>query len=813
MKNETVAADGSRAAVLEADPSVSHWYAALHVAGPLDPASLRTAWRTAVSRVLGAGAGAGTTVHFTDRTAPPLPAPGGPVVCLHAVRLAAEEHGLLPAARRDAVDGGDFARLLDALAAGYGAAAGTPPDTDPLRSAAPGNAVRFDWGAGIRRRAAALAAVHGTVPAAVVLAAFRALLHRHRGDHGDISFRELLDQWPLPPSAAGLALRSVTAYGAEETPGGLHLELDGHPSSVGGALRYGVPHDARSAECLLEQAHVLLDAALDDPCLTIGRLPLETPDRLLAALRDADRLLPPGSGPRPVHLLVGGDAGDDAPAVEWDGRAVGYGALRDRADRIARHLLSRGARDGATVAVRMPPGDLRVAVLIAVMASGARLLWLGTGAAGERNRAMLRELRPVCMVLDGDGDGDELAGWYVRELGGRLLDAARARRTAAPADAPAPAAARPDRHAYVAFTSGSTGRPKGIPQTHAALAQFAQWLGRQFAMGPGARVAQWVAPEHDPALCEVFATLVAGGTLCPVPDRVRANPDRLVPWLAQQRITHIQTVPSFARDLLTAVADGAERPGSLRHVLLMGEALRGDLVNDLRDAFPGVRVANLYGPTETIAATWHEAEGTERGTVPIGRPIPGRQVLVLDGDDRPCPAGVTGEIVIHSPYVTDGYLGTADRSAFRPVEALPGTEPGARADAGWYRTGDLARRRWDGALEFRGRKDFQVKVFGNRVELTEIEAALASHPSVHECAVVPQANESGLVTRLTVYVVPHRGADGTGRAAAREWRAHLRRHFGPLTLPATFREVPDRLPRNAAGKIDRSRLPGAARPD
>ncbi|MCY0942943.1 AMP-binding protein [Streptomyces antarcticus] len=515
----------------------------------------------------------------------------------------------------------------------------------------------------------------------------------------------------------------------------------------------------------------------------------------------AEPLPAPGYDGLPVHVLAARHAVTAGPAVVWAGETTDYAELDALGSRLAGALVAAGVAPGDAVAVRMAPGARRVAALLGVLASGARLLWLAPGPAGERGRAMLDVLRPVCMVTDGATDGDDLVSWYRTELGGRVLDAGG---PADPAGIGQTPAIGPRDGAYVAFTSGSTGTPKGIPQSHDALAQFAHWMGRQFGMGPGARVAQWVSPEHDPALAEVCATLVAGGTLFPVSDAVRTNPDALVPWLAEHRITHIQTVPSFARDLLEVITDTAagQRLGALSHVLLMGEALRAELVGGLTTALPSVRVFNLYGPTETVAATWHEVTDVTAGPVPIGRAIPGRQVLVLDGDDLTCPVGVTGGVVVRSRYVTPGYLGSTDRSAFRPVERLDTPD----GDAGWYRTGDLARRLADGTLEFRGRADFQIKLSGNRVELTEIEASLASHDSVLECAVVPRTDRPGPIRQLAVHVVPKRGTDGLPLGAAPQWRAHLRRHFGALNIPATFHEVSGRLPRNAAGKVDRARL-------
>jgi amino acid adenylation domain-containing protein len=414
--------------------------------------------------------------------------------------------------------------------------------------------------------------------------------------------------------------------------------------------------------------------------------------------------------------------------------------------------------------------------------------------AGERGRAILDGVRPAA-VLTG-GTDDALSAWYAERTGVPVLDV-----TALPEAEPADHAVSPDGWAYIAHTSGSTGRPKGVPQTHAALAQFSAWFATEFGLAPGVRVAQWVAPEHDPALCETFATLVAGAQLCPVPEAVRAHPGRLLDWLAAERIDVLQIVPSFARELLREAARRPRTPLTLRRLLLMGEAVPEELVRGLHAAAPGLEVANLYGPTETVAATWHRIPRPSHGPVPIGRPIPGRDVLVLDESDRECPPGAVGELVIRSPYVTPGYLGggDGDHPAFR---AVPGRGAGP-----WYRTGDLGRRRPDGLLEFHGRRDQQVKIQGHRLELAEVEAALLGDASVAECAVLAAPGADGIVNRLVAYVVPQH------ESRPARWRARVRQRFGDVLVPMTFRIVPDALPRTETGKVDARRLVALDRPE
>ncbi|WP_326821765.1 non-ribosomal peptide synthetase [Streptosporangium sp. NBC_01756] len=599
------------------------------------------------------------------------------------------------------------------------------------------------------------------------------------------------------PTGAGAALADLT------------LTVDADGSAATGTLEYRADaFEAASARLILEQLRTLLTAALTDPDLPVHALPLESRERLSAAIRDADRVADGPAGPEPVNALVHrvAERAPDAPALSFGGTRVSYAELRAHAAQITAALTEvagggHSAVSGKPVVVRMPTGPRQIAAVLGVLDTGAHLVCLGADEMGERGRTMLADVRPACLVIDGSSGPDALAQWYADELDGRVVDVAA---PPAPATAPTLVRGTPEGRAYVAHTSGSTGRPKGIPHSHATLAQFVTWFAGEFRIGPGARVAQWAAPGYDASLCEAFAALVAGATLCPVPDRIRANPEKIVDWLATERITHFQTVPSFAREILRVVGDRAGAPEHLDHLLLAGEALPGELADGLRAALPSVRLINLYGPTELILATWHEVADEVRGVMPVGRSIPGRQVLVLDDQDRPCPAGVTGDIVIRSPHTTPGYLGPAagDRAPFRPIADTGGWGIGGAC----YRTGDLGRRRFDGTLEFRGRKDLQVKFNGIRLELGDIEAALTAHDSVAECAVVAVTDANRMVTRLVAYVVPVRGPDGTAAGTATDWRAALRARFGKAMPPITFRTLIG-LPRNIGGKIDRRRLP------
>ncbi|MEU5716233.1 AMP-binding protein [Streptomyces sp. NPDC020403] len=682
---------------------------------------------------------------------------------------------------------------------------------------------RFD---DVLARGTALAAeamARRTVPLARVLGALPLVRDARRVPLGDVVF-DYQDR-PRPAlTIPGTAVEPCPEHHGP-APADLLLHIDDSGRGPATTLLYDADqYEPETARMILRQFRTLLRHAARAPHTTVGELALDSPGETARAADENDRRADDGAPGHTVVDAISRHASQDPDAVAVDGPdgTLTYRALHTTATQIAHDLRAAGVRAGDPVAVRLPVGVRQYAALLGVLSAGAHLCWFGTADNGDRGRAVLDALKPVAMLVapaptapphTAAPGPDPLLDRYRTTTGAPIVTVGEpgpAPQASTPSPPPPPSLT--DR-AYVAFTSGTTGIPKGIAHTHAALAQFTAWMAAEFGLGPGVRVAQWVAAEHDPALAETFAALGSGATLCPVPEKIRANPERLLDWLATERIGVLQTVPSFARELLRVLTERrtADRLGTLTTLLLMGEALPGELADGLLTALPLLRLANLYGPTETVAATWHPvhrrpAHTTRAPTgppakpstapVPIGRPIPGRGVLVVDASDRLCPAGVTGELVITGPYVADGYLADPHHTAFTPLPSL---------DAPCYRTGDLARRRPDNTLEYRGRKDSQIKLYGSRLELTDVEAALAGHPTVADCAVVAGADRDGLAARLVICVVPRTSPDGTPQGSPGEWRTHLRRRFGRSLLPALYRTL-DRLPRTVTGKVDRPQL-------
>ncbi|HEX6039348.1 non-ribosomal peptide synthetase [Longimicrobium sp.] len=374
-----------------------------------------------------------------------------------------------------------------------------------------------------------------------------------------------------------------------------------------------------------------------------------------------------------------------------------------------------------------------------------------------------------------------------------------------PAERPADAdAAGTERLAYVIYTSGSTGRPKGAMNAHRGVVNRIAWMQDAFGLSPDDAVLQKTPFSFDVSVWEFFWPLAVGARLVMAPPGAHRDPVALNELIRREGITLLHFVPSMLRAWL----DGADASActSLRAVMSSGEALPADLVTRFFGALPSGQLHNLYGPTEAAVDVTHWPCTPEvRGGVPIGRPIANTRMYVLDARGAPVPVGMPGELWIAGVQVGRGYWRRPGLTAERFVPDPFAPEPGARM----YRTGDRARWRADGALEYLGRTDFQVKVRGFRVEPGEVEAALAALPGVRQAVVDARPGPGG--ARLVAWIA----ADADARPSPESLREGLLRSLPDPMVPSVFVPV-DALPLTPSGKVDRRALPepaGAAGPE
>ncbi|HKI03784.1 MAG TPA: amino acid adenylation domain-containing protein [Thermoanaerobaculia bacterium] len=487
-------------------------------------------------------------------------------------------------------------------------------------------------------------------------------------------------------------------------------------------------------------------------------------------------------------------------AIELCGERISYGELERRSNQLANGLLSAGVLPGALVATFTGGSAEVVTSILGILKAGCAFMPLDPHFPDQRLRAMVAETAPSWLVT-----GASLLRELPRVTEGAprqprvvSLDACVAgesdERPSSPMDAGSLSS--------VYFTSGSTGRPKAIAGRLAGIDHFVRWEIGEMGVGEGTRVSQLVSQGFDGFLRDAFVPLCAGGVLC-VPESREAilEPAGFVRWIDGERIEILQCVPSLFRALLNADLHPGLFP-SLKYVVLFGEPLLPADVGRWADVFGDrVQLVNLYGPTETTLTKLFyrvRPEDRKRRTIPIGKPIPGAEALVLDERGRSCPLGVVGEIYLRTPYRALGYLKQPEltREVFMP-NPLTGS-PGDIV----YRTGDFGRLLEDGDLEFLGRRDGQVKIRGVRIELTEIESRLREHPVVKDVAVIDIEDASG-TRSLCAYLVAYREIDPG------ELRQHLARELPETMVPSRFLRM-ESLPRTLNGKISRRALPRPA---
>ena len=503
--------------------------------------------------------------------------------------------------------------------------------------------------------------------------------------------------------------------------------------------------------------------------------------------------------PMPVpHLFAAQVARTpDAIAVSCDDTAVTYAELNARANRFARFLRARGVGPDCVVGLCLPRGVDMVVALLAVWKAGGAYLPIEPDYPAERIAFMLADSRAAMLV----GDRELLDEIPV----GRILtvaidDPAVVSAVAAEPAEPTmpPVGALPGLLAYVIYTSGSTGRPKGVAVPHGGLATYALWAATAYGIGEGSRVPLHSSLAFDLTVTSVVVPLISGGA---VVASTAGGVDGLAELLAGDAgFAMAKVVPAHLAVLARTLPAG--RAARLGECLVVGgEALAGADVRGWLEQAPGTVLVNEYGPTETVVGccVFRVAAGDPvADAVPIGRPVPGTGLFVLDDSLAEVPDGVEGELYIAGAQLARGYLGRPGLTAERFV-ACP-FEPGARM----YRTGDRVRREPDGNLLFLGRADDQVKIRGYRIEPGEVRTVLAAHPRVSQAAVVVREDIPG-DRRLVAYVVLAAGeaADPETPAAIRRFAAS---RLPDYLVPATV-VVLDAIPLTVNGKVDPGALP------
>ncbi|WP_437325952.1 non-ribosomal peptide synthase/polyketide synthase [Sorangium sp. So ce381] len=694
------------------------------------------------------------------------------------------------AARTDDVVFGVTVAGRSAPLAGIDAMVGIFINTLPLRVAVPQAATVADWLRDLLRTTTDLGP-HEHTPLAQARG-FSAV------PAGQPLFESLVvfENYPVDPRTQqglpGLAVRDVAFADQTNYP----LTLAALP---GAQLQLRLSYDRRRfdeevASRLLGFVEVALRQIVSRPEARVGELSLvgELESRRVVTEWNATERAYPGE--LHVHELFEAQAArtPDAVAVIFGERRLSYRELNARANRVAHALRKRGVGPDVLVAIAAERSVELVVGLLGILKAGGAYVPIDPDYPADRIAYMLEDAAaPV--LLSQWPVASRLPPHRAQVL---CLDVDRAKIDKEPAQNPA-VVVSPDNLAYTIYTSGSTGRPKGAGNSHRGLLNRLQWMQERYGLTPRDRVLQKTPFSFDVSVWEFFWPLMIGAGLVVARPGDHRDGDRLVELIKRNGVTTLHFVPPMLQAFLET-PDVASCTSLLR-VICSGEALPAELARRCFERLPDAEIHNLYGPTEaSIDVTfWACQRDDTSASVPIGTPIANTQIYLLDRQGQPVPAGVAGELHIGGVGLARGYHRRPDLTAERFVPDPFGSVPGGRL----YRTGDLARHRPDGAIEFLGRLDHQVKIRGLRIELGEIEARLLQYPGVGEAVVLARSEAHG-GKRLVAYVAGREGA-ALDPQSLRAWLAE--------TLPAYMVPAPilvlDRLPLSPNGKVDRRALP------
>ncbi|MER9396197.1 MULTISPECIES: amino acid adenylation domain-containing protein [unclassified Mesorhizobium] len=554
--------------------------------------------------------------------------------------------------------------------------------------------------------------------------------------------------------------------------------------------------DASTIERLAKHYHFLLEAIADKPARRIGDYSLLRPGEEHQLLHDFNDTAACFSSDTCLHNLIEAQAAayPDNIAVSCPWEALSYAVLEQRANKLSRHLISKGVRLGDVVGILVERSCDLIVGFLAVLKAGAVYLPLDPRLPPQRLRFMLRDAGATALIskseLREQTFGDALSGRSIEganECAVVLLDEDHteiARHEVTPPHCPAGSLDL----AYVIYTSGSTGQPKGVMIEHRSACNMAEDLRRTYQSGPDSRVLQFASCGFDASLFDFMLALSSGGRLCLAPPSASLPGAELVEFMRRERITVAGLTPTAWTSLpSTDLSD-------LIVIKSGGEPLPSSLIDRWGE---NRRIFNSYGPTETTVYCVRTEVSADGRKPPIGRPAINSKAYILDRYGNPAPLGAIGELYIGGVGLARGYISNDDltRELFRPNPF--DNDPQSRL----YRTGDLARYRSDGTIEFLGRKDGQVKIRGMRVELAEIEQCLMKHENVKACCVT-LTDRLGENASLTAYVVrrPESSED------VDELQTFLRGALPGYMVPSQFVFLPQ-LPTNRSGKIDRRALP------
>ncbi len=545
---------------------------------------------------------------------------------------------------------------------------------------------------------------------------------------------------------------------------------------------------------MMEHYRILLEGAIANPGRAISRLPMLSDveqSRLLVEWNDTRVEYPRDI---PLHELIEAqvEKTPDADAVVYESKHLSYRELNERANQLARYLQSNGVGPDTLVGVCAERSIELVIALLASMKAGGAYVPLDPEYPKDRLETMVRDANPPVVLTQAhlldrlpsgtknvfalDRDWSSLKSESTQNLGVHLSG---------------------KNLAYAIYTSGSTGKPKGVPNIHEGIVNRVLWMQDMYQLTANDRVLQKTPFSFDVSVWEFFWPLLTGAALVMARPGGHRDPAYLVDVIAGQGITTLHFVPSMLSIFLETA--GLQRCSSVRQVFASGEALPFELQQRFFERMATAELHNLYGPTEAAVDVtyWPCRPDCNKLIVPIGRPVANTQIYILDPNLQPTPIGVPGELHIGGIQLARGYLNRPELTAEKFIPDPFSKVAGARL----YKTGDLARFLSDGAIEYLGRTDFQVKLRGLRIELGEIESVLGRCDGILQAVVVVREDRPG-DKRLVAYL-----------KAAPDWqlddailRRELKAQLPEYMVPSRF-VLLESLPMTSSGKVDRKSLP------
>jgi len=556
---------------------------------------------------------------------------------------------------------------------------------------------------------------------------------------------------------------------------------------------------------MLEHFNNLLEAIADNPEQPIDRIPIikDSEWQQLIAWNTRAKLRVASKAEFIHHAFEAQvKRSPEAIAITLDRNSLSYDQLNRRANRLAHDLLALGVKPESVVGVYLERSMEMIIALMAVFKSGGVFLPLDPSYPADRLAFMLADANAQVIITT-----SSLAE-SLRQHQAKIIAV----------DQPALASDQqsernpdiklwPENLAYIIYTSGTTGLPKGVQISHGAIAEHCWQIAQHYQLRSDDRVLQFASINFDAALEQILTTLLSGAQLV-LRGKEIWSPIEFYRRIYEFQLTIVNPPTSYWNQMLNEIElfSTLDIPSHLRLMIVGGDVMSSERFRSWqRLANHRIRLLNAYGPTETtITATTFDATSTPSDaaalpSIPIGQPVGGRDIFILDADGNMVPIGVVGELHIGGVCLARGYLNRPDLTAEKFIPHPFSSDPGERL----YKTGDLARYLADGNIEFIGRMDQQVKLRGFRVELDEVQAILQQHPAVQDVVVIATAGAGGDKV-LAAYLSLKQ--DSGALREPQQWRLFLQDRLPDFMIPSYFIFL-DQIPRHPNGKVDRAKLP------